>query len=90
MDTKVMSQFEVMDEDMLTAIEGGWGYVWRCSDGYVSAKQFSDSLHKRMQITMQHFTEEFVESIMFKNLKTFVAGMKTAGYECLLKDGGHL
>ncbi|MFS9027920.1 bacteriocin [Streptococcus cristatus] len=38
MDTKVMSQFEVMDEDMLTAIEGGWGYVWRCSDGYVSAK----------------------------------------------------
>lgn len=40
MDTKVMSQFEVMDEDMLTAIEGGWGYVWRCSDGYVSAKHF--------------------------------------------------
>ena len=26
MDTKVMSQFEVMDEDMLTSIEGGGGH----------------------------------------------------------------
>ena len=34
MDTKVMSQFEVMDEDMLTAIEGGgidWGKTASCA-----------------------------------------------------------
>lgn len=34
-DTKVMSQFEVMDEDMLTAIEGG-GFSYACL-GYGAA-----------------------------------------------------
>ena len=47
MDTKVMSQFEVMDEDMLTAIEGGgidWGKTASCAGsiamGWLQAQQY--------------------------------------------------
>ena len=37
MDTKVMSQFDVLDENTLVTVEGGWGYVWQCSNKYKSA-----------------------------------------------------
>ncbi|AIA67625.1 TPA: ComC/BlpC family leader-containing pheromone/bacteriocin [Streptococcus equi subsp. zooepidemicus] len=37
MNTKTIEQFSTMTADMLAGVEGGWGYRWRCTDGYTSA-----------------------------------------------------
>lgn len=37
MNTKTMKQFNVLNADALAAVEGGWGYRWRCNNGKTSA-----------------------------------------------------
>lgn len=31
MNTKAFEQFDVMTEAELSTVEGGWGYVWKCT-----------------------------------------------------------
>lgn len=32
-----LNNFKTLNEQELATVEGGWGYRWRCSDGFVSS-----------------------------------------------------